>query len=70
MAARLTPPPSPPSPTASFYDVSDDEEVEYNKIAHSKSGKGVKLLFSKSKVCKEKVFLTIFLTSGSSTSYS
>ncbi|RJE26126.1 GTPase-activating protein GYP7 [Aspergillus sclerotialis] len=47
---KYTPPPSPPSPTASFYDVSDDEEDEYNTIAHSNSGKGVKLLFSKSKV--------------------
>lgn len=49
--AKLTPPPSPPSPSASFYDLSDDEENEYNTIAHSKSGRGVKLLFSKSKVC-------------------
>lgn len=48
---KFTPPPSPPSPTASFYDVSDDDEVEYNTIAHSRSGRGVKLLFSKSKVC-------------------
>ena len=39
-----------PSPSASFYDVSDGEEGEYNTIAHSKSGKGMKLLFSKSKV--------------------
>ncbi|KAI9657908.1 MAG: GTPase activating protein [Bathelium mastoideum] len=43
-------PPSPPSPTASFYDMSDDEEGDYNTIKHAKSGKGVKLLFSKSKV--------------------
>jgi hypothetical protein len=50
-ASKLTPPPSPPSPSASFFDVSDDEEDEYNTIAHSNSGKGVKLLFSKSKVC-------------------
>lgn len=57
-AAKFTPPPSPPSPTASFYDVSDDEEEEYNTIAHSSSGKGVKLLFSKSKVC---AFLIIVL---------
>ncbi|KAF1353122.1 rab-GTPase-TBC domain-containing protein [Delphinella strobiligena] len=41
---------SPPSPSASFYDMSDDEEGEYNTIRHSKSGKGVKLLHSKSKV--------------------
>ncbi|PGH00660.1 hypothetical protein GX51_05646 [Blastomyces parvus] len=46
-SARLTP---PPSPTASFYDVSDDEEGEYNSITHTSTGKGVKLLFSKSKV--------------------
>lgn len=49
-AAHYTPPPSPPSPTASFYDISDDEEGEYNTITHTSSGKGVKLLFSKSKV--------------------
>lgn len=40
----------PPSPSASFYDMSDDEEGEYNTIAHSRSERGVKLLFSKSKV--------------------
>ena len=39
------------SPTASFFDMSDDEEGEYNTIMHSSSGRGVKLLFSKSKVC-------------------
>ncbi|KAK4691649.1 hypothetical protein P7C71_g5392, partial [Lecanoromycetidae sp. Uapishka_2] len=51
--ATLTPPSSPgapPSPTASLYDLSDDEEGEYNTIMHSSSGRGVKLLFSKSKV--------------------
>ncbi|KIW57240.1 hypothetical protein PV05_05817 [Exophiala xenobiotica] len=42
--------PAPPSPSASFYDVSDDEEGEYNTIAHTSHSKGVKLLFSKSKV--------------------
>lgn len=47
---KYTPPPSPPSPTASFYDMSDDDEDEYNTIAHARSGKGVKLLYSKSKV--------------------
>ncbi|KAL2828179.1 rab-GTPase-TBC domain-containing protein [Aspergillus cavernicola] len=47
---QFTPPPSPPSPTASFFDVSDDEEDEYNTIAHAASKKGVRLLFSKSKV--------------------
>ncbi|KAJ5368163.1 GTPase-activating protein GYP7 [Penicillium cataractarum] len=47
---KYTPPPSPPSPTASFYDISDDDEDEYNTIAHARSGRGVKLLYSKSKV--------------------
>ena len=51
MAATQGPPPkSPASPVASFFDISDDEEGEYNKIMHSSSGRGVKLLFSKSKV--------------------
>ncbi|ETN40610.1 uncharacterized protein HMPREF1541_04887 [Cyphellophora europaea CBS 101466] len=39
-----------PSPSASFYDLSDDEEADYNTITEATSGKGVKLLFSKSKV--------------------
>ena len=43
-------PKEPTSSSASFYDLSDDEEGEYNTIMHSSSGKGVKLLFSKSKV--------------------
>ncbi|KAL3477256.1 rab-GTPase-TBC domain-containing protein [Aspergillus californicus] len=47
---QFTPPPSPPSPTASFFDVSDEEEDEYNTIAHTASKRGVRLLFSKSKV--------------------
>jgi hypothetical protein len=42
---------TPPSPSASFYDLSDDEEGEYNTIRHNSSGKGVKLLYTKSKVC-------------------
>ena len=50
-ASKLTP---PASPTTSFYDLSDDEEGEYNTIMHSSSGRGVKLLFSKSKVCLAK----------------
>jgi TBC1 domain family member 15 len=41
----------PPSPTASFYDVSDEDEQDYSTISHTSSSKGVKLLFSKSKVC-------------------
>ncbi|KAK2747118.1 GTPase activating protein [Myotisia sp. PD_48] len=50
MARKRTPPPSPPSPTASFYDISGDEEGDYNTVTHTRSGKGVKLVFSKSKV--------------------
>ncbi|KAI1332071.1 GTPase-activating protein GYP7 [Xylariaceae sp. FL0255] len=38
------------SPTGSFYAMSDDEEGEYNTITHLESGRGVKLLYSKSKV--------------------
>ncbi|KAH0562175.1 hypothetical protein GP486_003128 [Trichoglossum hirsutum] len=49
-SVQYTPPASPPSPSASFYDLSDDEESEYNTITHSSTGRGVKLLFSKSKV--------------------
>ncbi|KAJ5438964.1 GTPase-activating protein GYP7 [Penicillium daleae] len=47
---KYTPPPSPPSPTASFYDLSDNDEDEYNTIAQAQSRRGVKLLYSKSKV--------------------
>ena len=47
LSGKFTP---PASPTASFYDLSDNEEGEYNTIMHSSSGRGVKLLFSKSKV--------------------
>lgn len=43
---------SPPSPSDSFYDISDEEEDEYKTIAQSRLGRGVKLLFSKSKVCQ------------------
>lgn len=39
-----------PSPTGSFYAMSDDEEGEYNTVTHTETGRGVKLLFSKSKV--------------------
>lgn len=44
----------PASPTASYYDLSDnddEEEVEYSTITHTSTGRGVKLLYSKSKVC-------------------
>lgn len=47
------PPNRPASPSGSLYAMSDDEEGEYNTITHQESGKGVKLLFSKSKVCHE-----------------
>ncbi|KAM4066627.1 rab-GTPase-TBC domain-containing protein [Hirsutella rhossiliensis] len=43
-------PARPASPSASFYAMSDDEEGGYNTITHAESGRGVKLLFSKSKV--------------------
>ncbi|KAF2203689.1 RabGAP/TBC [Delitschia confertaspora ATCC 74209] len=49
MASPVSPQ-SPPSPSASFYDMSDDEEGEYNTIRHTSSGRGVKLLYTKSKV--------------------
>lgn len=43
----------PASPTASYYDLSDgeDSEEEYSTITHMSTGRGVKLLYSKSKVC-------------------
>jgi len=47
-----TAPKSPASPSASFYDMSDDEEGDYSTIKHAKTGKGVKLLYTKSKVCR------------------
>ncbi|KAI6377549.1 hypothetical protein MCOR25_002531 [Pyricularia grisea] len=40
----------PASPAGSYYAMSDDEEGDYNTITHAESGKGVKLLYSKSKV--------------------
>jgi len=43
-------PPADVSPPASLYDLSENDEGEYNTIRHVKSGKGVKLLCSKSKV--------------------
>ncbi|ESZ91462.1 GTPase-activating protein GYP7 [Sclerotinia borealis F-4128] len=43
-------PARPVSPSNSFYALSDDEEGDYNTVTHIESGKGVKLLFSKSKV--------------------
>ncbi|EME47991.1 hypothetical protein DOTSEDRAFT_69807 [Dothistroma septosporum NZE10] len=43
-------PPSPSSPTASYYDMSDDEETEYRAVGHGHTRKGVKLLYAKSKV--------------------
>jgi hypothetical protein len=53
-AAKPTEPttsnPRPVSPSNSFYALSDDEEGDYNTVTHMSSGRGVKLLFSKSKV--------------------
>ncbi|KXT08257.1 hypothetical protein AC579_8481 [Pseudocercospora musae] len=49
-AANPPSPPSPPSPSASFYLSDDEMESEYNTVRHSKSEKGVKLLYCKSKV--------------------
>jgi hypothetical protein len=43
-------PARPVSPSNSFYALSDDEEGEYNTITHTSTGRGVKLLYSKSKV--------------------
>lgn len=40
----------PASPTASYYDLSDDDDDEYSTITHTATGRGVKLLYSKSKV--------------------
>lgn len=40
----------PASPSGSFYDLSDDNEADYNTITHTSTGRSVKLLFSKSKV--------------------
>jgi hypothetical protein len=48
-AIKYTPPPTP-SPPVSCYAMSDDEEDEYNTIAQTAESRGVKLLFSKSKV--------------------
>jgi hypothetical protein len=50
MASGQSSRPAPPSPSASFYDMSDDEEGGYNTITHASTIKGVKLLYSKSKV--------------------
>lgn len=38
------------SPSNSFYAMSDDDEGDYNTIMHTRTGRGVKLLFAKSKV--------------------
>ncbi|EKD16410.1 GTPase-activating protein GYP7 [Drepanopeziza brunnea f. sp. 'multigermtubi' MB_m1] len=43
------PAPRTASPSNSFYAMSDDEEGDYNTITHTASGRGVKLLYSKSK---------------------
>ncbi|CAK7213850.1 GTPase activating protein [Sporothrix bragantina] len=38
------------SPEGSYYAMSDDEEGGYNTVTHTETGRGVKLLYSKSKV--------------------
>ncbi|KAL2146520.1 hypothetical protein VTI28DRAFT_3701 [Corynascus sepedonium] len=48
--STISHPPRPPSPAGSFYAMSDDEEGDYDTITHTETGRGVKLLFSKSKV--------------------
>ncbi len=48
--STISHPPRPLSPAGSFYAMSDDEEGDYNTITHTETGRGVKLLFSKSKV--------------------
>jgi len=48
--SAISHPPRPVSPAGSFYAMSDDEEGDYNTITHTETGRGVKLLFSKSKV--------------------
>ena len=35
--------------------MSDDEEGEYNTITHTETGRGVKLLYSKSKVSEHSI---------------
>ncbi|KAL7266791.1 GTPase activating protein [Rhizina undulata] len=50
-SSRREPEYTPPaSPTVSYYDLSDDDEADYNTITHTSTGRGVKLLYSKSKV--------------------
>ncbi|CCC09956.1 unnamed protein product [Sordaria macrospora k-hell] len=49
-SAVLTSIPRPSSPAGSYYAMSDDEEGDYNTITHASSGRGVKLLYTKSKV--------------------
>lgn len=47
------------SPSNSFYAMSDDDEGDYNTITHTASGRGVKLLYSKSKVGGRKIQLRL-----------
>ena len=57
------------SPSNSFYALSDDEEGEYNTITSTTTGKGVKLLFSKSKVRSMKMQAYKNRNAGSSAVY-
>lgn len=45
-----TPPGTPPSPSASLYAGSDDDDPEFQTIKHHRDPRGVKLLYSKNKV--------------------
>ncbi|KAK5654812.1 hypothetical protein OQA88_6848 [Cercophora sp. LCS_1] len=48
--SAVNPPGRSSSPSGSFYAMSDDEEGGYDTITHTPTGRGVKLLYSKSKV--------------------
>lgn len=50
------PPQRSASPNGSFYALSDDDEGEYNTVTHTETGRGVKLLYSKSKVSTRKEY--------------
>ncbi|KAF4946616.1 hypothetical protein FGADI_11063 [Fusarium gaditjirri] len=50
------------SPSNSFYALSDDEEGEYNTIRNADTGRGVKLLFSKSKASNIRAYVYVHPT--------
>jgi hypothetical protein len=57
-------PARPVSPSNSFYALSDDEEGDYNTITHTTTGRGVKLLYSKSKVGTDHILRPMVVQSG------